>query len=354
MKWFLVYSLLFFSVPSFAEEVVAVRSLRVVVDFAAPPEVKQAAERVLFSIAEVPLLSVLARDGAPPSSLTDSKAFSLAPIEERAFNHLIVIGLPGDPMVQAVWQREAAVEPGGFYIFGFGHLRGDVGYIESDRNPFLHGNKIKRAPFETEVITITGSTPTAIRLAVEAFLQKGLVNGVVCGPQWERPESTLLDRAPLSSTDVFPATPERLGEWSRLGITQASEDEYRGVLADTNVVPEEIWRVKYYKPGVWDGAGAEKAFDHYSAGLHKRAYGNTVWLARFSSEAEAQGAARKIAAVAKLQPDGIIWRGKQPPYGPQKESSGDLSLWQQGEWVIMCTLPAGIVEVLAEGLGIGK
>ena len=34
----------------------------------------------------------------------------------------------------------------GLYVFGFGHLKGDIGLIESDRNPFLHSQHVRRAP----------------------------------------------------------------------------------------------------------------------------------------------------------------------------------------------------------------
>ena len=66
----------------------------------------------------------------------------------RANNHLIVIGLVTDPLVKALWQREARIEEDRLFIYGFGELSGPVGYIESDRNPFMHSIDVARTPYE--------------------------------------------------------------------------------------------------------------------------------------------------------------------------------------------------------------
>ena len=128
------------------------------------------------------------------------------------------------------------------------------------------------------------------------------------------------------------------GDARCLGLSQAGEDEYRGVLEDTGVEPLEIWRVKYHVPGAWDAAGAANSMAAYAAGLHRRAYGNTVWGARFSSPAQ--------AGAAKLKAASPGWTGAQPPYGPQKESPGPLTLWEHGDWLLMSTLPAENTKAL--------
>ena len=97
-------------------------------------------------------------------------------------------------------------------------------------------------------------------------------------------------------------------------------------------------------PGAWDGAGAGSAFDNYSAGLHRRAYGNTLWVATFASAAEAAQAAPKIAAAARLTAAGPVWSGSQPPYANgtyagEHPSTGGLRLWQADKNVLMTTLP---------------
>jgi hypothetical protein len=323
------------------------RSLKIAVANNAPPEVKAAAEAIRSATASNPLLTAFAE--GHPAEIDDSAALLEGPPQARAFSHLVLVGLPTDLLITAAWQREARVIGGGdFYIFGFGHFSGDIGYIESDRNPFLHSRWIKTAPFETEVVTITGSTPAGVALAAQAFLNEGLINGVV-GKGWQRTVPNLLEHDPLAPGFSLPEwVPPQVGDWIRIGVTQAAEDEYRGVLQDTDVAPLEIWRVKYYKPGVWDKPGAAGAFDNYSFGLHRRAYGNSLWIARFSSPEEAAAAMPKIARAAHLPAKGKIFVGKQPPYGFGDDGNLlSLSLWQNGEWLIMSTLPADVKFPLA-------
>lgn len=318
------------------------RSLKICVAPDAPPEIQSAAQAVLKAVGTQPLLQVMAKDGVP-QSLSDSTALAVAKPEERAYSHIIAIGLPGDPLIRMAWQREAKVEAGGFYIFGWGHLTGDVGYIESDRNPFLHGSAIGIAPFETEIVTITGATPRGVELATEAFLKTGLVNGMVAAPGWKRPQTSLLDRDPVQTAppEWIPTT---AGTMKRIAVTAGGEDEYRGVLEDAGVEPQEIWRTKYFAEGGWDGAGMKMAFENYEAGLHRRASGNTLWTARFASTQEADVALRAISREAKFQPKGSVWYGAQPGYF--KGSLGEIALWKHGEWLLMSTLPKGETDAL--------
>jgi hypothetical protein len=289
-----------------------------------------------------PLLKALSEEGGP--LLVGLSDLNLDNFEQLQRSHLILIGPPDDPIVQAAWQREARPESGGFYIFGFGNLRGDLGYIESDRSPFLHSVNVRQAPFETQVITITGSTPAGLQLAMDAFLHRQLVNGVVAAPGWIRPKPCLLERDPLSPGFSVPEVPVRIGELDLIGWTQASEDEYRGVLADCRVSPEVIWRAKYYRSGFWDSPGAAGSFDNYAAGLQRRAYGNTLWLAQFATDKAAQSAAVRIAAAAHLRPSAIErWEGDQLSYANnmypgESKVQGLLTVTRAGSWVQMFAL----------------
>jgi hypothetical protein len=315
--------------------------LYVAVDDNAPAPIREAAH----SIADAgnhPLLDVL--KGKEQCTVVSSLHLLSGPLGDRAYNHLVLVGLPDDPMIGTAWQREARQAPEGFYIFGFGTLRGDIGYIESDRNLFLHSPAIATAPFETEIVTITGTSNAGVKLACDAFLSQHLVNGVVAGAGWSRPVPGLLDRDPLTPGFALPAqAPAELNQYTRLGFTQASEDEYRGVLADTGLMPKLIWRAKYYVAGVWDHPGALAAFDAYSFGLHRRAYGNTRWIAEFDSVEDALAAVPKIAAAAQLERSSNRWIGLEPYYAnentPGSENRGPLALWQEGASVLMSTVP---------------
>ena len=322
------------------------RSLVIAVASTAPPEIQKAAAAVLAAVGTQPLLKAMAA-GNPPTAVSDSTALAAGKPSARAYCHLIVIGLPTDPLITAGWQREAKVSDGDFYVFGYGHFAGDIGYIESDRNPFLHSRFIPTAPYETEMVTITGSTPTGVALAAQAFIDKGLVNGVVAAPGWKRSAPNLLQHDPLDPAFTVPDwVPAQLNDWTKIAVTQASEDECRGVEQDTGVHPQEIWRIKYYQDGVWYGAGAKSAMLDYVNGLHRRAYGNSLWIARFGSADEAAAAAPKIAHAAQLRAQAGLYTGSESPYGSNTpgEKRSPLALWQRNDWLLMSTLPSGVAE----------
>ncbi|GGH09266.1 hypothetical protein GCM10011586_27170 [Silvibacterium dinghuense] len=247
--------------------------------------------------------------------------------QQLAYNHVVLIALANDPLLQQAWQREAAIQPASrsLFAFGFGHIQGSIGYLEADRNPFLHAAAIPKAPYECEWISLTGTDSIGVTLAVDGFLKQGLVNGLIAAPGWKRTAPTLLDRDPLSPGFVTPAViPEKLGSLRRIALTQVAEDEYRGALEDIGTMPQMIWQAKYYEPGQWDAPGQIASYHNYATGLHRRAYGNAVWAASFTSAAEAMGAAPKIAAAARLQPAGTgTWKGELPPYAWGTAALGD-------------------------------
>ena len=270
-------------------------------------------------------------------------------LEQLAYNHVILVALPDDPLLSQAWQREALIRSGAVYAFGFGNLRGSLGYVESDRNPFLHARDVPKAPFECQLISLTGSDAAGIELAVDAFLRQGLVNGIV-GRAWTRGRPTLLDRDPLLWCFAVPGViPARLGGLGRIAVSQAGEDEYRGVLADCGVLPLCLWRLKYYQAGVWDGAGAVASFYHYAVGLHRRAYGNTVWAAEFAEERVAAQVAPLIAKAAQLSAVGERWVGSLPAYAWGNADVGDgaqtgtLALWVDGRFVLMASVSSRLV-----------
>jgi len=352
-----VFAFVFASIaPVLCGQAANTRTLKICVASDAPPEVRASAERIRAGVSGSPLLSLLAANGV---SLEDSARLPSGPVEALAYHHLVLVGLPSDPLVQLAWQHEAAVEEGGFYIFGFGHLQGDIGYIESDRNPFLHSAAIAAAPYETEIITVTGSTPAGVQLAADAFLKFGLINGVVAAPGWSRPHTTILDHDPLT-TPLEPVAfaPAVAGNARRIGITQAGENEYRDVLEDTGIKPESIWRVKYFEPGVWDKTAPAEGSSpaEFLNGLHRRATGNTLWIAKFTSVKDAAAAAQKIAEAARLSRHGAAWSGPGPsgnlvaePNGVPGEPAPLLVLWTSASTVFLSTLPELNPEVLQQG-----
>jgi hypothetical protein len=290
------------------------RELRICVADDLSAEVKTAASELLSRWQEHPLLSAMAQ-GKSPGALRSTRQILQADVNERAMNHLVIVAPPSDALATMVWQREARVTPDGLYAFGFGYFVGDVGYIESDRNPFLHGAAVKRAPYETEVVLITGTSQSGILAAIRAFLDRNIVNAVVMTPTTRRGQVALLQRDGLGQ-DVPPSwLPSSHGQWRLIGITDPGEDEYRGVLEDTGNLPKRIWRAKYYRPGAWDKPGAENAIEMYLNGLHRRAYGNTLWLAEFES---AEAASKSLPTIAQ---------------------KANKKVFQRGNWLLMSSVP---------------
>ncbi|MGC1482005.1 MAG: hypothetical protein WA771_16015 [Chthoniobacterales bacterium] len=339
------------SISAFAEPT---RGLKIVCSESAPAAVKEQAERLLTAKdhASLEILS----DGSPPSSVTSTEELAQAPAEDRAFDNLILVGMPDDPLIAKAWAQEADISGGEAYVFGFGHLKGDIGYVESNRNPFLHGRAIDQTPYETQTIILTGTSPTGVGLAVDAFLQGQVTNGPIAGPGWERGETTILDRDPLTPdrlVEPLVPLPKEIGDWKMLGMSQCSEDQYRGVLSNTDNMPEQMWRVKYYRPGEWDGVGLVHAFDHYSDGLHNRAYGNSVLMVKFASEDEAAAALKRMRGPAGCRKQvGQFWVGDQRPYFNarrvgESEVPGPFAMWTEGPWVLFSSLPQEANETIA-------
>jgi hypothetical protein len=327
------------------------RNLLVYVDSRLGQAGKSFLERIQSERASNPLIAALAsgRDIQP----LDPNLAGAQLSNQLAYNHVILIGAADDPLVQQAWQMEASISQGSLYVFGYGNLQGSLGYIESDRNPFLHASNVPKAPYECELITITGTNIAGISLAVDSFLGHGLVNGVVGSPgAWERGPETLLDRDPLPADFTIPAAiPAVLGSMKKIAVTHATEDEYRGVLADTGQEPVSMWRAKYHRAGQWDGAGAVSSFNNYAAGLHRRAYGNAVLLVTFESEALASSSAPLMAKAANLAHANSTWKGGLKQYAWGLDSMGDsaqpgsLELMIDGRYVLLKSQLGGRTNV---------
>lgn len=310
----------------------------------------QCIERTIAAANRSPLLSALAQ-GKPPQRLNvDLPQNELQPI--LAYNHLLVFALPGDPLLEQVWQMEAKFSGNLFHVFGFGDFRGSLGYIESDRNPFLHAAAVIKAPYECEAITVTGTNAAGLEIAADALLTKSLVNGVVAqNGAWSRVGPTLLDRDPLPATFQPPAgVPPRLESLERIAWTHSGEDVYRRVLQDTNQMPESIWLAKYYRSGQWDDAGLVGAFHDFAAGLHRRAYGNAILAIGFANAGAASTALPLIAKAAGLQGSGEF-RGFLPPFAWAADTMGDsnepgtLRIWAEGASVFIASVLAPVPAV---------
>ncbi len=331
--------LLLLVVATLASGEPAQRGLLVACAGDADPAIRQIAERI--HAADTPLLAALAGT-APRLPMGDSRKLVAGDVSVRAFNHLIVVGLPDDPLVGQAWQYEARNEAAGWYGFGFGIIAGEVGWLESGFSPWLHSAAIANPPYETQAIVVTGNGIPGVVMAGEALLAHSLVNGLVARPGWTRPHTTLLDRDPLVGDPNLPTwLPIRTGDWTRIALSQCGADVARGILADAGIEPQACWLAKYYRPGVWDEAGGAAARRMYVAGLHRRSFANAVLVVRFSDDGSAAAALPKCTAVANLDMKGAVYTGRGHGLDGEKDSEVPLTAWRDGPWLVFSTLPGG-------------
>ena len=266
----------------------------------ASPDLQKLVDDFSAQAANVPVLAALVAGkeavGITKSSSEDllvPKAYNTA-----AHNHLIVIGLRSqDPLLDKTWGFGAGVDEASksFYATGYGYMSGDVGWVESDRNPFLHSRRIKSAPQDTLLFKISGTSEAGVAAALHAF-EGGMLNGFVTAGPLTRPKTTLLDLDP--SAEPAPGTlPVRLqigqDTAALIGWTQPSEEEYRAVLEAGDTEPVKMWRYKYLVPGILEKSPIER----WLGSVNRMAYGNAIDIIQCHSSDEAASAA---AAMSKL------------------------------------------------------
>ena len=183
------------------------------------------------------LFTALEKSGAASGKremVSSAELLKKEAFDKAAYNHLVVIGRKGgDPLLEKCWGHQAAIDPETktFYRLGYGTLRGDIGYVECDWNPFLYSSKVRTNTFTTVIVKISGTSVAGVRAALEAF-RKGLLNGVVPAGKMERVKKSILDRDPDSTPPPRLPREVRVGDRNAYlcGWTQPSEEEYRAFL----------------------------------------------------------------------------------------------------------------------------
>ena len=268
----------------------------------APAALQRAAADMARDADKIPLFAALsATQKAGAATVVDSASFENTKSYDRsAYNHLVVIGVAGsDPMLVRVqgFQTRIDIKDKTMWMEGFGKLRGDLGLIETERNPYLHSQRIDRADFDTCLIKLTGTSEAGVLLAIKDF-RAGMLNGISAGKKPERPLKTILDLDPLE--DAPPDTPAVLNKWHKAGWMQCAANEYRAFLDAAGAEPSRLWRIKYLPPAAMDGMGAK----NWLAGPYRLAFGNAVVLAEFSDPAMAKKVAEALGKGQKNQPLG--------------------------------------------------
>jgi len=310
--------------------------------------VRTLAQQIADHPDDYPVLNAISKTtGANPARLESSESL-LKDKLLSPYNHLIVIGLPGsDDLIDKVWDHYVTIDPAAktLYAQGWGYLAGDLGYIESDRNPFLHSQNIKSAPFETVVVKISGTSEAGLRAAVTAF-SHGLLNGIVPAGHWTRPESTILDLDPYVDPCplLLPQDTAPIAGW-----TQVPANEYRAYADLGPAEPTHVWRIKYLPADAFD----KVAIVGWLNSLQRMAWGNAVTVAQFESP---DIAAKTAAAIGRSRGfkhmgdrNSVTWTADQPaaplkPGDPRDDETlpnppGTITVTALGNYVILSSLP---------------
>lgn len=340
------------------------RRVLICVSDGASPAIRKAAEDMAQNPTRVPALKALTEtQGAGPVQLQSSEGL-LKNYELAAFNHLIVIGLPSsDPLLAKVWEHYAALDESKktLYAQGWGYLAGDIGYIESDRNPFLHSRRIAAAPFETVLMKISGTSEAGLFAALKSF-DRGLLNGIVPAGPLHRPKTTVLDLDPFPDPCplTLPATISVSGPHGPLvaplaGWTQVPADEYRAIAEVGAIEPLHVWRYKYLPPGALAKAG----ISGWLSGFHRIAWGNAVTIAEFSSPQDAMKTAQAVGATSGFRPSSpggkhAIWLADQPAAPNDDEElpspPGKIVCAATGRFVVLSSLDSASSSDLLQAL----
>ena len=335
------------------------REIFICVSDTAPESIRTAAKAIADRPNDYPLLHALAAThGVTKVELQSSEALLKKPTS-AAYNHLVVIGLPGtDALLDKVWEHYAAVDSSAktLYAQGWGYLTGDLGYIESDRNPFLHSHDIDSAPFETEIVKISGTSERGVSAAIHAF-HNGLLNGIVPAGQFARPQTTVLDLDPLVTPTPLrlPNTDAPLAGW-----TQVPANEYRAYADQGGSEPVHVWRYKYLPADALD----DGSIRGWLNGFQRMSWGNAVTIAEMPSADEATKTARAIGGshgFVKTVMNGItLWTARQPmiPLNPKgggwedeqlpNNPPGTMTCAAVGKFVILSSLDPTEVAKICE------
>ncbi len=223
-----------------------------------------------------------------------------------------------------------------FFLFGVGGFNDPhVGYVYCDRNPYNRRAQTRARTRDTQppagrlMLVMTGVDSVGVGHAAGAFLQTGLLNGVVSSDtaRVARPPFELAPRqlcsAPPSWFKGVDAGPVQWAGWH-----QCNALDYSGLTEAAGVAPARMWRLQY---------GLTPQPDHESPNWHRQFSDMEVVVAQMpGADATATACASLRGALGKgwrLVPGGrgSTWE-KYLPDGPMHVSSC-------GSYVLLETLP---------------
>ena len=292
---------------------------------AAPPAEKAAAERLAAKLREA---------GGPEKNLVLASDIN-ADLERAATHHLLVVGTEASNRVlqrlPSHWALdrdryyanrqpyENYMPTKGYYAAGFGTFtQGSVGYIEWDRNPYWHyaTNLLEDRkddkpdlPYR-QMVRLTGNSPEGVAMAVDAFLSRRILTGVVVA------DGKLPGAMSLWTIDTAHfAQPEQAPPWiptadakqgdvalTFAGWHIADSMTYAGFRELTGLDAKAIWRAKFLTEKKWDypmkvvvdPAHPMSRSPLFDATLARRASDNEFFVAKLDTPEQAAEASKKL------------------------------------------------------------
>jgi hypothetical protein len=289
-----------------APVVTSPRQILICTSSQASPALQKSIADFAAQAGKVPLLKALidGQEATGFESQTSDELMDKKAYDRAAHNHLVVVGLLSqDPVLAKTSGFDATIDETKKTVYseGWGYLQGDIGWVESDRNPFLHSRRIKSAPEDTILVRITGTSEAGVVAALQAF-EGGMLNGFVVAGPLGRPKTTLLDLDPLATPGpgTLP-TQVKIGDGmaALIGWNQIPEQEYRAVLESTGVEPKKMWRYKYLVPGIME----KEPIIRWLGGVNHMAFGNAIDVIECASTDDATAAAEKLSAMSNKDPN---------------------------------------------------
>jgi len=329
----------------------------VVAGHAAPAAERAAAEEIA---------AAFRAHGAPAGNLIDDYA-ALADLNLAAFRHLVLVGTYGSNELlhqqwghaaidRPAWTREAAVPTDaprpafyagmptrGFFVHGFGTFEKSTAYVEGGRNDLSlvpHALDTPEKPPYRIRINVTGVDSAGVARAARAFVQSGLLGGVI--PAADEPLPDKGDAFLLARGRYTPALPECAPRGGMLGWILPDATEYAAFLQASGKAAVRAWRVKY----ITDAGVA--GFD---AAPHRLSTANELFIAELASPADAAGAVDALARVLSEKPHEMKFETVKLG-AVQAQRAGDFHLAAAGSFVLMETLPEPLgARIIAEAVG---
>ena len=297
----------------------------VVVGDQAPQAEKAAAGRLAAKLREC---------GGPEKNLALASEIN-ADLERAATHHILVVGTEASNRVMqrlpSHWTLnrdlyyagrtpyESYMPGTGYYAAGFGTFpQGTVGYLEWDRNPYWHyatnllddrKDAKPTLPYR-QMVRLTGNTPEGVAMAVDAFISRRILAGVIVagGKLPDAMSLWTLDAAhyalPEQAPPWIPAADATQGGLALIfaGWSLADSMIYAGFRELTGRDANAIWRAKFLTEKKWDypmsvvvdPAHPMSRSPLFDATLARRASDNEFFVAKLETAEQAAEAAKKL------------------------------------------------------------